>query len=715
MIVILTEKPDAADNFFSAIQGEDTSLVKKGSGYYLGKDITIISAYGHLCSLALPQEHKEEWKFWKIEALPIFPEEHRVVVSDDDYKKERFSLIKSTLLKSKEIVVATDGDIEGEYIAWLILKAIQKEKDITTIRKTRVWLQNLSEKEIQRTYKNRDSLEKYNNVAMAGNARAETNYEDGLTWTRFFTVKTQSKNVINMGTVKCPTLAIVVKRYLENTKHKIKVTWSPVVIITDDKGKKVSLHKDIFYETKEAAEKNTFSEKTIAVKNKEVKITLDAPPSLFSTTQFTLLAEKQLKIPGEKSSKILQDLYEKHTLVSYPRTDSSHLKESQIGETVAMLQDVFIYLSTIVDIKKRNIDTYEIEKSNNFNDSKVSGHHAIIPISCEKEKIERLTEEEKRVYDMICVHTASAFMPPRKKETTLLFFSDDYFLSIIKTLEKGYRELLPLKEEVSIFINKDTYEVEKNEIREIRTKPKPLFTYATLIAAMANAGKDIQEDALRLAIKGCGIGSEATRETIISALLKVGQLQIEKGKIIPTPLGLELVEKLSSYDFFDVEKAAAFQLKMKQVEQGEYSSEKLKEEIRQNIQEQLKKLKQENIQFENIEKRSAGRKTVGNCPNCKKEVFLNEKKTAYYCVNAIPPKDGSTALCDFLMFSVLTQKLLTFDEVTQLYNGDNVSVKGLISKKKKKFGAVVKFLNENGKRKYEFVKFLKKTSKTKIK
>ena len=706
-IIILTEKPDAANYFYEAISSHDPTLTKKGSGYYAGSKITIISSYGHLCGFLPPKQQNEKWDKWKLEPLPIYPEKYKVGVKGGDHIKKRYALIEKVLGQGKELVVATDGDMEGEYIAYLIYSTIKEKINWGIKKESRVWLQNLTSSEILKKYENREPLVKYKNIADAGIARAKRNYSFGLSITRGVTLLSGSAIPIRLGTVKCPTLAIVVQRYLENTTHKVKTTWSPVVIIEDDKGCEVVLRSDNIYDTEEEGNKNLYGETEIQVQGKTKKNSIDRPPTLLNQTQFTVLTEEKLGIPALDSEKILQKLYWEAKIVTYPRTNSSYLKESQKDETKSILKRSFSHLGADNLLPSQE----NIVQSKHFNDSKVDGgHHAIIPsveIIAKKNIVAGLDTREADVFNMICRHTAAAFMPQRKKETTTISFSKGYTCDSVKTIEEGYRKLIPLSEK-EITLQGEKYKVKKVELREIKTKPKPLFTIATLEAAMATAGKEISDDTLRLAIKGCGIGSDATRKTIISELIAAKQIELVKKKIIPTKLGLELVEKLSCYDFFNIEKVAEFEQKLDLVRKGEYEKETFSVEEKEATTKQIELLISNGVELTETEKQQK-KESVGECPKCGSSCYLSKKGTVYYCKDSLPTKGQEKGLCDWRMYSTVSKKKLPFSVILDLYAGKVVAVKGLTGKSGKTFGVNLEYSKE--KSEYNFKSFIKKLKK----
>ncbi|NPV51842.1 MAG: DNA topoisomerase 3 [Candidatus Methanofastidiosum sp.] len=579
--IIITEKPSVAQDFAKALTAS-----KKGDGYLENDRYIITWAYGHLCELKEPEEYNSELKQWTLDTLPIFPERFQYKVLQS--AKKQFQVIKSLLNRSdvSSVVIATDCGREGELIARLILQLAGNKKPVY-----RLWTSEaLTEQVIRKQMQQLKPASEFDRLYQSALARQWADWLVGINCTRAVTCK--NRELFTVGRVQTAVLALVVQREREirNFKPQPYYNVSATFKRRDDVFKGIYFKPIQNNDDKETEEENDtegitskyaiakkidadriVSEvkgKTGIIKEVTSKISSEKPPLLFFLTTLQQECNRLFGFSADKTLAIAQSLYEKHRILSYPRTESQHL-DPQYAEECKKI------LSQIRSVIKFDINKCSIDKNNKrvFDLSKLTDHHALIPQGAPTQP---LTEDERKVFELVCKRFVSAFYPDCKFKNTTIYIqvNQHNFLAKGKTLvDAGWREIYGgLKSDIilphlakgeKVFVA-DTQTVEK------QTQPPPRYTDATLLEIMANAHKVVQNEELKKILKeNAGIGTPATRAQIIKNLQDRKYL-IRQGKaFVPTTKAEFLIDLLKDEKVASPEYTAIWEQELERIAKGE--------------------------------------------------------------------------------------------------------------------------------------------------
>jgi DNA topoisomerase III len=610
MTVVLAEKPSVGRDLARIL-----GATKRCDGWMEGNGYFVTWAFGHLIELEEPDKYNPALKKWSLELLPIIPSPFQIKVSSAKGVKQQFNVIKKLFLSAESLVCATDAGREGELIFRYILEMCNCQKKPAK----RLWISSLTDEAIKEGFAQLKPLSKYDNLAAAAKCRAQADWIVGLNATRAYTVQySHGQGVLSVGRVQTPILSLIVNRNHEIKNFKPEDYWELWTLYRDVKFK----HKKNKFKTLEEANNllNVVEKKPFVITKIEEKNTSQPPPQLFDLTGLQKAMNRQHNFTANETLKIAQTLYEKKH-ISYPRTDSCYLSDDIYKPCQKTLQN--LTRSYPKQIAPLNID--KLPKGKRFfNSKKVTDHHAIIPTS---QIPANLDKNEKLVYEAIVLRFIAIFYPNCQKAHTTV--SGDVDGEIFKA--KGTRIIKPgwlalykdatetKKDEDQILPDfKEKEEGEhKPETKKCSTKPPKSYNEATLLSAMETAGKTVDDEELKEAIKDRGLGTPATRAGIIETLLKREYIYKEKKQLHATSKGEELIRLLTQQaTLTSAEMTADWEHRLKQIEKGLLLADNFIESIKEFTKTIIHSLKNSPINY-------------GNCPLCKESVIKG--KTGYGC------------------------------------------------------------------------------------
>lgn len=603
MIVCIAEKPSVARDI-AKVLGANTSH----EGYLEGNGYQVTWTYGHLCTLKEPNDYQEMWQHWNLGSLPMIPQRFGIKLIDSEHVKKQFAVIEKLYSKADEIINCGDAGQEGELIQrWVMQKAGVK------CPVKRLWISSLTEEAIKEGFGNLKDQKDYEPLYMAGLSRAIGDWLLGMNATRLYTIKYKERTAkdrqpLSIGRVQTPTLAIIVNRQkeIENfkpTPYWVLSTLYRDTLFTSTKGK---------YNSKEEGEKafEEIKDKPFEVTNVSKKNGTEKPPQLFDLTTLQVECNKKFGYSAEQTLNLIQGLYEKK-VTTYPRVDTQYLTDDIYSKCPQTLNGVFKYkVNGVAPYAEliRTIGGKPLRKDKKvFDNSKVTDHHAIIPTGVTPVG---LADMEQRVYDLICRRFIAVFYPDCKFSTTTVEGKAgevDFKVTGKEILEPGFRVCF-VKEKKSEEETDDTKENKDEEktlptfvkgesgpheptFTEKETTPPPYYTEATLLRAMETAGKFVDNEELRAAMKENGIGRPSSRANIIETLFKRHYIKRQKKRIVATPTGIALVDIIHEELLKSPELTGIWEKKLRDIEAQKYDAgtfiQELKEQITQIVNQVL--------------------------------------------------------------------------------------------------------------------------------
>jgi DNA topoisomerase III len=618
MKVVITEKPSVARDIAAVLK-----INEKKSGYIAGRGCAITWAFGHLVTLLEPGEYDPSLKRWTLNTLPFIPEEFKLKLIDNAGVPEQFSVIKKLCTEAEEIVCATDAGREGELIFRYILSlASCEDKPIK-----RLWLSSLTPDAIQEAFKNLKDGHDYDALYDAARCRSESDWIVGLNATRFYTVRYGKTGGIadrvlwSIGRVQTPVLAMIVQRDDEIVQFRPEPFWELTTLYREVlfkyTGDRFTKHESA-NELLEKVTGHDFTITGIAGKQKT-----EQPPQLFDLTTLQRELNKVQGLSAADTLAATQNLYESK-LVTYPRTDSRYLT----ADMIPRIPQVFEQLKPLRADQIEKLDLANLNLSKRIvDDSKVTDHHAIIPTGMMPRG--NLGRNEGMVYDAVVTQFIAAFYPIcTKKITTVNGESNGVTFEAKGTqiIEPGWTELFPAKgkkaddeEQTLPAFTKGESGPHQPTLREGKTKPPSYFSENSLLGAMEAAGKWVDDDALREALKERGIGTPATRAAIIETLLKRNYIYREKKQIRATDMGRCLIALIQDPLLKSPEMTGEWEEQLKLIERKKVEASHFMEGIARYTHELIQTSGALQIDP----------KRWGSCPYCGKEVIKG--KTAYGC------------------------------------------------------------------------------------
>lgn len=679
---IIAEKPSVARDI-ARIVGANS----KQEGCLEGNGYLVTWAMGHLITLAMPEAYG--FSAYKAEDLPIRPNPFQLIVRQVRKDKEFISdpaalkqlkVIRSCFDKADRIIVATDAGREGELIFRYIYQYLNCQKPFE-----RLWISSLTDKAIREGLSNLKPGSHYDNLYHSAKARSEADWLVGINASRALSIA--RRGGYSLGRVQTPTLAMVCRRYIENRDFSSVPYWK-LSALMEKEGVPLKAIGNTDYESEASAQTALAalcSQSRLKAESVTRQVGHTAPPLLYDLTALQKEANRHHGFSADKTLSIAQTLYEKK-ITTYPRTGSRYISEDVFEEVPALLRKIGEALPT--PLNRHSVDN-----------AKITDHHAIIPTG---ETPQGLSADEVTVYQMVVTRFVEAFSPDSEEERMQVRFTDgantftwkacrqislgwkavqkdkatasekkedgdEQILSSLPTLTEG--EILPLVDA---------------EITEHKTKPKPLYTEATLLSAMENAGKEVEDAESKKAMAECGIGTPATRANIIETLILRDYIRRDRKSIIPTEKGLAVYEIVKDKRIANAEMTGSWELTLAAIEAGQMPPEKFTQGINSyvgTICEELLSLAPEQKSYPTC-----------RCPKCGNE------SVGIYAKVAKCRHEG----CDFHVFREVCGTLLSEDNIRDLLTTKRTPVlKGLTSKAGKKFNARL-VLNEDYTTSFEF-------------
>ena len=590
MIVCIAEKPSVARDI-AKVLGANTAH----EGYMEGNGYQVTWTFGHLCTLKEPHDYTDQWKAWALSRLPMIPPRFgiKLIPNNPTYEKQ-FRIIESLFQKADSIVNCGDAGQEGELIQrWVMQKAA------VHCPVQRLWISSLTEESIREGFKTLKDQSEYQSLYEAGLSRAIGDWLLGMNATRLYTLKYgQNRQVLSIGRVQTPTLALIVNRYHEIANFKPEAYWVLSTIYRDTvftatKGKYGSVEdgqKDL-----QSVEGKEFTVTDITTKKGT-----EAPPRLYDLTSLQVECNKKYGFSADQTLQTIQSLYEKK-YTTYPRVDTTYLSDDIYPKCPDILAKLANYAEYTAPLAGKKLP----KSKKVFDNSKVTDHHAIIPTGVVPTG---LSFAEEKVYDEVCRHFIAVFYPDCQFATTTVLgkVEDVEFKTSGKQiLVPGWREVIkPMKQEeenpstssgtkegqedeektLPIF-EKGEHGPHKPQLAEKWTTPPKPYTEATLLRAMETAGKLVDDESLREVMKENGIGRPSTRAAIIETLFKRNYIRKVRKSLEPTPTGIELIGLIHEDLLKSAELTGIWEKKLREIEQHKYEARQFLDELKQMVTE----------------------------------------------------------------------------------------------------------------------------------
>ena len=683
MKTIIAEKPSVAREIARVVDAR-----KREEGYFTGNGYAVTWAFGHLVQLALPEAYGI--KGFNRDALPVIPDAFKLVARAEKTEKgnrpdsgvlKQIDIIRRLFEESERIIVATDAGREGELIFRYLYQYINCHTPFN-----RLWISSLTDKAIREGLNNLRNGADYDNLYLAARARSEADWLVGINGTQALSLAA-GRGTYSVGRVQTPTLAMVCARYWENRRFTPEAFWQLHLAVKGEGEEVVKFTSEEKWKDGEAANglykriKETCKE--VRIVQVECKQKTEEPPLLYDLTTLQKEANSRYGFTAEQTLAIAQKLYEAK-LITYPRTSSRYIPDD-VFETIPKLleklqrdEQLGSHVSHIDTLAHHSVDA-----------GKVTDHHALLTTGLHPIGIYK---DELTVYRMIAARMVEAFSVPCIKEVTtvradVLASDGEKYCDTAFTVEgsiirqTGWRGVCGDTDGDTILPDwkeGDVLSLSACSITEGKTKPKPLHTEATLLAAMETAGKEIEDDTLRQAIKDCGIGTPATRAAIIETLLKREYMVRVKKTLVPTEKGLALYSIVKGMDIANVEMTGRWEAELARIERGEKAATDFKAEI----ETYTRRITADLLASEKLFR---ARETTFACPKCGKGSMRFYAK--------VVKCDNET--CALPVFRQVAGKLLSDKEITDLLTeGRTAVLHGFKSKQGKSFDAVLAFDEE---------------------
>ena len=672
MKTIIAEKPSVAREIARIV-----GATKREEGYFEGGGYAVTWAFGHLVQLAMPDGYGV--RGFVRDNLPIIPDSFtlipRQVKTEKGYKPDsgvvsQIKIIATLFNKSEQIIVATDAGREGE----LIFRYLYHYTGCTTPF-VRLWISSLTDKAIREGLRNLENGGKYDNLYLAAKARSESDWLVGINGTQALSIAA-GHGTYSVGRVQTPTLGMVCERYRENRRFTPEAFWQLHIAVDGNNNGTVKFSSSEKWKEKEPATAlyNKVKEAgTATVTKAERKENTEDTPLLYDLTTLQKEANTKYGFTAEQTLEIAQKLYEKK-LITYPRTGSRYIPEDVFAEIPKLLA----FIGALPEWKGK-VQAKAQPTRRSVDGGKVTDHHALLVTG---EKPLFLSKEDSTVYQMIAGRMIEAFSDKCVKDTatvTAECAGVEFTVKGSVIRQAGWRAVYGEedKEEISIpdWQEGNMLALKGCSITEGKTKPKPLHTEATLLSAMETAGKDIEDEAMRQAMKDCGIGTPATRAAIIETLFKRGYMERCKKSLVPTEKGLALYSVVKTMRIADVAMTGEWEKELARIERGELSAETFSKEIEAYTREITSELLSCDKLFSHKDSGCA-------CPKCGTGRMQFYGKVVR-CDNAE---------CGLPVFRLKANRTLSDDEIKDLLtDGHTKLLKGFKSKQGKSFDAVVAF------------------------
>ena len=586
MVVCIAEKPSVAKDI-ARILGANSSH----DGYMEGNGYQVTWTFGHLCCLKEPDDYTPNWKRWSLSALPMIPQRFGIKVIDDKGIRKQFSTIEKLMQAADSIINCGDAGQEGELIQrWVMQKAQAK----CPVR--RLWISSMTDEAIREGFGSLKDQNEYQPLYLAGLSRAIGDWILGMNATRLYTLKYgQNRQVLSIGRVQTPTLALIVNRQKEIDNFKPEAYWVLSTIYRDTlftatKGK---------FDSKEEGEKafQLITDKPFVITDVSKKKGTEAPLHLFDLTSLQVECNKKFSYSAETTLNLIQSLYEKK-FATYPRVDTQYLSDDIYPKCPGILKGLRGYEQYTAPLA-----TQKLPKSKKvFDTSKVTDHHAIIPTGV---PAMNLSDMERNVYDLITRRFISVFYPDCKFSTTTVLGKVDeieFKVTGKEILDPGWRVIYGKEVQTSDADENKNADEERTlpsfvkgesgehipTLTEKWTTPPKYYTEATLLRAMETAGKFVDDEELRAALKENGIGRPSSRAGIIETLFKRHYIKRERKNLLATPTGIELIDTIQEELLKSCELTGIWEKKLRDIEHKKYDASQFIEELKAQISDIVK-------------------------------------------------------------------------------------------------------------------------------
>lgn len=592
MIVCIAEKPSVAREIARILGANHPQ-----NGFIEGNGYCVTWTLGHLCTLKEPNDYLPLWKRWSLGDLPLIPQRFGIkLIENEDYKRQ-FEVIRQLVEKADEVINCGDAGQEGELIQqWVLTKALCK----CPIR--RLWVSSLTDEAIREGFAQLRTNEEMKSLYEAGLARAIGDWLLGINATRLYTMRfPQPGRVLSVGRVQTPTLALIVERgrqiehFVPTTSFELQTTYKETLFRQTAES----------FSTKEEVEAliESIRSAPLTIKKVTKQQGKELPPRLFDLTSLQVEANKRFDMTAETALQTIQSLYEKK-LTTYPRVDTTYLSEDIYPKVPAILKGLRPYEHLVTPILSSGKPPKKSKKV--FDNKKVTDHHAIIPTGVPLPS--GLTLNENRIYDLIALRFIAAFYPDAKTATTTVL-AEVEGIELKATgkeiLDPGWRVVLSSQKGKEDATNQGNKEEQgepqegkesllpafvegesgphEPSIRERTTEPPKYYTEATLLRAMETAGKQVEDETLREALKQNGIGRPSTRASIIETLFKRNYIRREKSSLRATETGIQLIDTIQDPLLKSAELTGMWEYKLRQIESGEYTASDFLTELKQQV------------------------------------------------------------------------------------------------------------------------------------
>lgn len=650
MIVCIAEKPSVARDI-AEVLGART----KKDGYIEGNGYQVTWTFGHLCTLKEPHEYTPAWKVWSLGSLPMIPPRFGIKLINDSGIERQFHIIEGLMQKADGIINCGDAGQEGELIQRWVM---QKAGAHCPVK--RLWISSLTEEAIREGFAKLKDQSEFQPLYEAGLSRAIGDWVLGMNATRLYTLKYgQNKQVLSIGRVQTPTLALIVKRQLEIENFKPEPYWELKTVyrettFSSTKGK---------FTSKEEGEKflETVRNAPFTVTDVSAKKGTEAPPRLFDLTSLQVECNKKFGFSADMTLQLIQSLYEKK-VATYPRVDTTFLSDDIYPKCPGILAGLKSYEAYTAPLYGKKL----IKSKKVFDNSKVTDHHAIIPTGVQPQG---LSDMEQKVFDLIARRFIAVFYPDCKFSTTTVLGEVEkveFKVTGKQILDPGWRVIFGKdqqeetkegdEERVLPVFNIGESGPHVPDLNEKWTQPPKPYTEATLLRAMETAGKLVDNDELRDALKENGIGRPSTRAAIIETLFKRHYIRKERKNLIATPTGVELIQLIREDLLKSAELTGIWEKKLREIERRSYDAATFLNELKQMVADIVNSVLSDNtnrrvtimpeetpakaIEKAAARKKAAKKKTattpqgdaiIGTpCPLCGKGTII-KGKTAYGC------------------------------------------------------------------------------------
>ena len=632
MILCIAEKPSVGRDI-ARVLGANTQR----DGFMEGNGYCVSWTFGHLCALLDPHEYNDQWKGWNMSSLPMVPARFGIKVSDDKGILKQFNTIKDLISKAEMVINCGDAGQEGELIQrWVYQKAGCK------VPVKRLWISSLTEDAIREGFANLKDQSHYQHLYEAGMMRAIGDWLLGMNATRAYTLRYakgvgKDRQVLSIGRVQTPTLALIVKRQHEIENFVPRTYWELKTVYRDTTfSAQLPVEEDEYAITSlEQGQKlvDSIKDLPLEITSVEKKKGMEYAPRLFDLTSLQVECNKRYGLSADDTLKIIQSLYEKH-VTTYPRVDTTFLSDDIYPKVPATLQGIQEFFPQVAPLLPLKADGGKgpgsLPKSKKvFDNSKVTDHHAIIPTG---QKPNNLTDLERKVYDMVALRFIAAFYPPcQVANTTVLAQAGEVPFKVTgrEIIEQGWREVFAkdtpaepsdtseLSEQKALpSFKKGESGPHEPQLQEKTTTPPKYYTEATLLRAMETAGKTVDNEELRDAMKENGIGRPSTRAAIIEKLFQRKYIVREKKNIKATEVGINLIHTIISPLLKSAELTGLWEKKLREIERGDFQAQQFLDELKQMTAEVVREVKSD--------------KSGMRCPICGKGMIIRGR-TRYGC------------------------------------------------------------------------------------